>query len=112
MNDLFNIPTTQDNKPPDVVTALYAVRPDWQLDGHGIVGPQKTFREEPVRPHRMDFQQDTPPKVFDGGGRESCTPPDTPDTTKVYIKATKYNSTSGKWECSWIETCSATCGAS
>jgi len=102
MNSLFDLPTDKDNSPGSAVyRSLFEAKADWQQDGHGITGPQRSVREDPVSPFPMNFTTDTFPKTFsDPQEKENCTPP-SPDTSKTYVRATHF--VGGKWTCYWKE---------
>jgi len=103
MNYLFDIPTDKGNNPSsDVTKILYEAKADWQQDGHGITGPQRVVRMDPVTPYPMDFGPGSygsfPKSPDDKGPKEDCKPPGG-DTTKTYVRATHF--VGGKWVCFW-----------
>lgn len=63
-------------------------------------------QNEPIEGLGTDVSQTAKGKMISAlsvasGGKQSCTPPDTPDTSKIYFRATHY--VDGKWKCYWLD---------
>lgn len=77
--------------------------PSWMEDGGGIYGEQTEpdFSNNQVWDtnawSRQNPDQDSSPNPA-----ADCIPDGSPDTSKIYVRATHY--VGGKWVCYWLET--------
>lgn len=82
---------------------VQSFNPTFVEDGLGISGGQDEF------PPYQEFDDTWKTRLMTDGGEaddepsgQGCTPPGSPDTSKVYIRATHF--VSGHWQCFWDET--------
>ena len=81
---------------------LREINANWQLDGHGLRGPQRPQQHEtPVRPEPMQFGVGVPSRESGGGGSANppCAPtPRDPEEEGTFV----WGSVDGV--CQWIDT--------